>query len=54
MKRDFYPARRDSGHPAVELKRSVPLKAGSERLSDSFGFAVKREVAGSKKIHERE
>ena len=51
MERDF---KCFSGHPAVEAKRPVPLKAGFERFSASFGFAAKRDVAGSKKIYERE
>jgi hypothetical protein len=43
-----------SGYPAVEVKRPVPLKAGFERFSASFAFAAKRDVAGSKKMYERE
>jgi len=51
MERDF---KCFSGNPAVEAERPVPLKAGFERVSASFGFAAKRDVAGSKKIYERE
>jgi len=49
MKRDF---KCFSGHPAVEAERKQ--RQLSERLSASFGFAAKRDVAGSKKINERE
>jgi hypothetical protein len=42
------------GVPCRQSEAAVPLKAGSERVSASFGFAAKRDIAGSKKIYERE
>jgi len=44
----------DQYNSAVEAKRTVPLKAGFECVSASFGFEAERDVAGSKKIYERE
>ena len=41
-----------SGYPVVEAKR--PQRQLLERFSASFAFAAKRDVAGSKKMYERE
>jgi hypothetical protein len=49
LKRDF---KDFSGHPAGEAKR--PQRQLFERFSASFAFAVRRDMAGSKKIYERE
>jgi hypothetical protein len=48
MRRDF---KDFSGHPAGVAKR--PQRQLFERFSASFAFAVKRAVAGSKKVYER-